>query len=128
VSQADWDRLQHYSRKVKSFNSFDAEVPEVHPSTYIRLAQLPSSSLFPALRHLYYDLDHVSSHIFLFLSPLLESLELFSIKGFENTIVGPFLASLSSQILSRIGLHSGRMSVDILKKSIAHTHTSSSDL
>ena len=49
----------------------------------------------------------------------LRSLELFNIRGSENTIVGPLLATLSSQV-SRIVLHTGRMSADILKKSIVH--------
>ena len=99
----------------------DTDKPQVHPSTYIRIAQLQSSALFPSLRHLYYTLcDSSISHIFLFLSPLLDSLEFSNIRGFENTIVGPFLANLSSQMLSRIVLYTGRMSVDIFKNSIVH--------
>ena len=59
--------------------------------------------------------------IFLHLvSPLLDSLELFDIEVVENTIVGPFLASLSSQMLRRIVLTNGKLSGDILKKSIVH--------
>ena len=80
---------------------------EVHPSTYLRIAQLQSSALSPSLRHLDCYLDDRSiSNIFLFLSPLLESLELSNMGGFENTVVGPFLATLSSQaqMLSRIDL------------------------
>ena len=40
--------------------------------------------------------------------------------GFENTVVGPFLATLSSQaqMLNRIDLRFGDMSVDILKTPI----------
>ena len=125
VSQADWERLQYYSRKVKYFIAAppDTHDPEVHPSTYIRIAQLQSSSpLFPSLRRLYYELSDSRSisHIFLFLSPLLDSFELHDIRGFENTIVGPFLATLSSQILSRIVLHNGRMTTDNFKQSIVH--------
>ena len=122
MSQADWDRLQYYSRRVKFFkaitsNSYDFEV---HPSSYFRIAQLQSSALFPSLRHLHYKLsDRSISHIFFFLSPLLDSLEFFNIRNFENTIVGPFLATLSSQV-SRIVLRDGRMPADILKKSIVH--------
>ena len=118
MSQADWDRLQYYSRKVKFFiaiNRFNTD-PQVHPSTYFRIAQLQSSALLPSLRHLHYDLsDRSISHIFLFLSPLLDSLELSSIDGFGNTIAGPFLATLASkfQMLSRIVLSSGHISVDI---------------
>ena len=102
----------------------DPQPPQVHPSTYFRIAQLQSSALFPSLRHLQYNLKHASnsdSHIFFFLSPFLDSLEFINIKGFEDTIVGPFLVTLSSQqpqILSRIVLRSGQMSVGILKKSI----------
>ena len=55
-----------------------------------------------------------------FQSPLLDSLELVNIKGFENTIVGPFLATLSSRMLSRIVLRYGQLSVDIFKSSIVH--------
>jgi hypothetical protein len=114
----------YYSRKVKFFEvKSDNDHPQVHPSTYFRLAQLQSFALFPSLRHLVYDLDDRStSHttIFLFLSPLLESLELSNIEGLENTIVGPFLATLSSQMLNRIVIRFGRMSVDILKTSIVH--------
>ena len=127
MSQKDWDRLQYYSRKVKFFK-FKVISPNthdlgVHPSTYVRIAQLQSSALFPSLRHLHYDLGDrsISSlSLFLFLSPLLDSLELFNIRGLENTIVGPFLATLSSQMLSRIVLHSGWLSADILKKIIVH--------
>ena len=98
---------------------FDTDDPKVHPSTYFRIAQLQTTALFPSLRHLHYNLDHRSiSHIFLFLSPLLDSLTLFNIRGFENTIVGPFLATLSSQMLSRIVLRSGWISVDNFKKII----------
>jgi hypothetical protein len=125
VSQADWERLQYYSRKVKSFmfRNIDDPLWQVHPSTYFRIAQLQSSALFPSLRHLHYNLSNSTisdSHIFFFLSPLLDSLELINIKGFESTIVGPFLATLSSQMLSRIVVRSGRMSVDILKNSFVH--------
>ena len=129
MSQADWDRLQYYSRKVKLFAGTKSLTGDakIHPSTYIRIAQLQSSPLFPSLRHLYYNLVSLDesiyksiSHIFLFLSPLLDSLELYNIKGFENTIIGPFLATLSSKTLSRIILDTGRMSADILKKSIVH--------
>ena len=121
VSQADWDRLQYYSRKVKSFAAMSDEAAddfEVHPSTYLRIAQLQSSSLLPSLRHLRCTLCDMS--IFLFQSPLLESLELHNISGNENTIVGPFLTTLSSQMLNRIVLNSGRLSADIFKKSIVH--------
>ena len=122
MSQADWDRLQYYSRKVKFFEAMtDKDCPEVHPLTYFRIAQLQSSALFPSLRHLRYNLGEFSSvipQIFLFLSPLLDSLELFNIRGLENTVVGSFLATLSSPMLSRIVLRAGEMSVDILKESI----------
>jgi hypothetical protein len=104
---------------------------KVHPSTYIRIAQLQSSALFPSLRRLHCILGGGSfSHIFLFLSPLLDSLELHGtpsyLQGFDNAIVGPFLATLSNspQMLSRIVLRlpscNDRMSVDVLKKSIVH--------
>ena len=129
VSEADWDRLQYYSRKVKVFDAICDDDPKVHPSTYLRIAQLLSrssdSALFPSLRHLHYYLDATStsgSYIFLFQSPFLYSLKLFNISGFENTIAGPFLATLSSesQMLSRIVLNSGQLSVDIFRKSIVH--------
>ena len=59
LSQVDWDKLQYYSRKVKFFIALppDNYDVEVHPSTYIRIAQLQSSALFPSLRHFRYDLD-----------------------------------------------------------------------
>jgi hypothetical protein len=130
VSQVDWDRLQYYSRKVKFFMAINTNnpqpEPEVHPSTYLRIAQLLSSAstLFPSLRHLEYDLDDRSiSHIFLFLSPFLESLKLDSsdfIGDFGNTILGSFLATLSPQMLSRIVIRFARMPVGILKTSIVH--------
>ena len=131
MSQTDKDRLQYYSRKVKSFiMSPNTHDPQVHPSTYIRFAQLQPSALFPSLRRFNYDLGNRSiSYIFLFLSPLLESLVLSNIRGFENIIVGPFLAAISSQMLSKIVLQNGRMSADILKKSIAHfKHLRSAEL
>jgi hypothetical protein len=118
VSQADCDRLQYYSRKVKSLALDNPD--DLHPSTYIRIAQLlQSTSLFPSLRHLKQyngDINHIS----LFQSPLLESLELRSFRGFENTIVGPFLASLPSQLVRRIVLNNGQISGDIFKKSFVH--------
>ena len=122
MSQTEKDILQYYSRKVKSFvMSSNTHDPRVHPSTYTQIAQIQPSALFPSLRRFYYDLGNRSiSHIFLFLSPLLDSLELSNIRGFERIIVGPFLAALSSQMLSKIVLQNGRMSADILKKSIAH--------
>ena len=95
----------------------------VHPSTYIRIAQFQSHGLFPSLRHLeFYFTEGFGSHIFLFLSPLLDSLELYNISGFENTLVGPFLATLSSspQMLRRFVLDSGRMVADILKDYFVH--------
>ena len=123
MSQADWDRLQYYSRKINVFfvadNSYDDSL--IHPSTYLRIAQLQSSALFPSLRDLHYELDDSSkSHIFLFQSPLLDSISLHEIEGFENTVVGPFLATLSSPTLRRITLSSGRMSVNTFKTSIYH--------
>ena len=120
----DWDRFDFYSRKVKVFHTMSpAQVmaindPELHPSTYFRIAQLQSSTLLPSLRHLRYSLDPRSiSHIFFFPSPSLESLELTNIAGFEN-LVGSFLATLPSPMLSRIVLRAGRMSVDTFEKSI----------
>ena len=95
---------------------------EVHPSTCVRIAQLQPSALFPSLRHIHYKVKYDSSispsHIFLFQSPLLESLELRNISGNENAIIGPFLATLSSgsQMLNRIVLDNGQLSGDILKK------------
>ena len=121
MSQEDWVRLQYYSRKVKFFSGIMKDDLQVHPTTYNRIAQLlKSTSLFPSLRRFRYDLDLDVTHIFLFLSPLLDSLELFNFMGSENIIVGPFLAAISPQMLSRIVLCSGRMSGDILKKYIGH--------
>ena len=121
MSQADWDRLQYYSQKVKFFESISEDDPRVHPSTYFRIGHLWSSSLFPSLRGLHYRLNEMSiSHIFLHLSPLLDSLTLDNIGGFENTVVGPFLATLSSspQMVRRIVLNTTeQMSVEVLKKS-----------
>ena len=90
--------------------------------TYVRIAQLQTSALFPSLRHLEYCPNERSSNIFLFLSPLLDSLEIYYFQGLENTVVGPFLVTLSSspQMLRRIVLRDGRMSVDIFKKSFVH--------
>ena len=94
MSQADWDRLQYYFRRVKLFTIGQCEL-KVHPLAYFRI-QLQTSALFPSLRHLYYNMGGKSypisrlSPIFL-LSPLLDSLELFNFNGKENTIVGPFL-------------------------------------
>ena len=94
--QGDWDRLQYYSRRVKLVCTA-SNGPQVHPLTYVRIAQLQSSALFPSLRRLEYNLNFMStSNIFRFLSPLLDSLELNNIRGFENTIVGPFLAFKSA--------------------------------
>ena len=124
MCQADWDRLQYYSRKVKFFDAtgmFDNDLPQVHPLTYFRIAQLQSSALFPSLRHLRYNLGETSNpHIFLFLSPLLDSIELIDISGFEDTVVWSFFATLSPQMLSRIVLRTGEMSADSLKRSISH--------
>ena len=125
MSQEDWDRLQYYSRKVKTFSAMKGHDLQVHPSTYFRIAQLQPPGLFPSLRHLRYYLTDISiSHIFLFLSPLLDSLELNDIRDLGNTVVGPFLATLSStpQMLRRIQivLSSGWMSVDTLKTSIVN--------
>ena len=95
---------------------------EVHPLTYIRIAQLQSSAFFPSLRHLRYALEDRSiPPIFFFLSPFLDSLELFDIMDFEDTIVEPFLATLSSQTLSWIVLRDGGLSTDILKKIFVHS-------
>ena len=123
MSQADWDRLKYYSRRVKSFRFYDPVNPQVHPSIYRQIAELPSSALFPSLRHLRYDLGNTrNSRIFLssFISPLLDSLELVNFGGFEDGIVATFLATLTSQMISRIILHNGQMSVDIFKESIVH--------
>ena len=117
MSQAHWNRLQYYSRKVKYFEA----TCEDDLRFILRIAELRSSALFPSLRHLEYGLgeDSISgSYIFLFLSPLLDSLELLDIGGFENTIIGPFLATVSSQMLRRIVLGNGKMSVDIFKNSM----------
>ena len=120
MSHADLDRLQYYSRKVKFFE-YTAEDDRVHPSTYFRIGHLWSSALFPSLRHLHYHLNGMSiSHIFLHLSPLLDTLTLDNIGGFESTAVGPFLATLSSssQMLRRIVLNTtGDMSVGVFEKS-----------
>ena len=118
-------RLQYYTRKVKDFSlvNYGYDDPQVHPSTYVRIAQLQSSALFPSLRrfHCFMEDSHIS-YIILFQSPLLDSISLSNIDGYENTVVGPFLATLSRtpQMLSRIVLDSGRMSVDILKKYFVH--------
>ena len=125
MSHADWDRLTYYSQKVKIFSFIDTDEPQVHPSTYLRIAQLQSSALFPTLRHVHYTLRNKpisNAHIFFFLSPLLDSISLDNIEGFENSVVGPFLAGLSesAQMLSRIVLRNGEMSVDTVKTSIVH--------
>ena len=121
MSEADWDRLQYYARKVKFFEFISEDHPRVHPSTYFRIGHLWSFALFPSLRRLHYRLNEMSiSHIFLHLSPLLDSLTFDNIGGFENTVVGPFLAtlSISPQMVRRIVLNTtGQMSVDVFKKS-----------
>jgi hypothetical protein len=68
------------------------------------------------------NISNYDSYIFFFQSSLLDSIEFTNIKGFENTIVGLFLATLSSQMLSRIVLRSGQLlvPVDIFKNSIVH--------
>ena len=120
------DRLQCYSRRVKSINTLSdsSGFEEVNPSTYIRIAQLQSSPLFPSLRRLeLYFTESFGSHVFLFLSPLLDSLEFRddSGRGFEHTAAGSFLATLSRspQMLRRIVL-SGRMPVEIFKNYFIH--------
>ena len=124
VSQADWDRLQYYSRRVKTFIVvYIDRGPQVHPSTYVRITELQTSTLFPSLRHLEcYFGDKTIPPITLFLSPRLDSLSFHYIGGFENTAVEPFLATLSSspQMLTRIVLNSGRMSGEFLKNSFVH--------
>ena len=121
MSQADRDRLQYYSRKVKFFKFTSEKIIQVHPSTYLRIGQLCSPALFPSLRHLSYSLNPNEMpifHIFLHIaSPLLDSLELYEITYAENTIIGPFFASLSSPMLRHITLCEGYLSGDI---SIAH--------
>ena len=116
--------MQYYSRKVKIFTAmYDDDQPGVHPLTYFRIAQLQSSALLPSLRHLHYNLGEPSiPHIFLFLSPLIDSVELFNIDGFEDTVVGSFLATLPSEcpMLSRMVLRAGDLSADVLKRSIVH--------
>ena len=67
-----------------------------------------------SLRYLYFSLcDKSIFHIFHFLSPLLDSLELYITRGFENTIWAnfgyPFLPE--SQMLGRVVLYNGQMSV-----------------
>ena len=122
MSQAGWDRLQYYSRKVRSFTFGDSDHDDthVHSSTYIRIAQLlQSTSLFPSLRHLKFDMNDMDI-IFLFLSPLLESLEFTNIRYNEHTIVEPFLAKLSSQMLRRIVFRNGEMSPNFFKKTVVH--------
>ena len=95
----------------------DTDCFHIHPSTYSRFAQL-QSPLFPSLRRLnFYFTESFGSHIFLFLSPLLDSLEIYNLGTFEDTVVGPFLATLSSspQMLRRIVLDGRQMSVESLK-------------
>ena len=62
------------------------------------------------------------SHIFLFLSPLLDSVELYNIRDSYNTVVGPVLATLSGSphMLRRIVLYIGSISMVIVKKSIVN--------
>ncbi|KAF8801972.1 hypothetical protein BYT27DRAFT_7261408 [Phlegmacium glaucopus] len=118
ISQADWNRLEYYPRKVKVFYAMPSNImdPQFIPSIYIRIAQLQSSALFPSLRHLCCQLEAGStSHIFLFLSPSLESLELTNIAGSENTFVRPFLDTLSSAMLKWIVLRNGWLSCGTLK-------------
>ena len=125
MSQADRDRPQYYSRKVKIFKFVSEKSIRVHPSTYLRIGELCSSTLFPSLRHLSYEFSYLCEmsnfQIFLHLgSPLLDSLKLIDITDLENTLVGPFLASLSSQMLRHIVLSNGELSGDIFKQSIIH--------
>ena len=96
MTRADWDRLQYYCRRV-NFICSGTYGPPVHPSTYVRIGQIQSRSsspLFPSLYQLKYELFFncifENFNVFLFLSPLLESLELTRIRGFENTTKTPF--------------------------------------
>ena len=103
-------------------DSNDLPVHQLHPSTFFRIAR-QSSALLPSLRELHHTLDDkFMSYIFLFASPLLDSLLIREIRGFENTIVGPYLATLSSesQMLSQIVLRDGQMSADIFRNAIVH--------
>ncbi|KAF8816027.1 hypothetical protein BYT27DRAFT_7333574 [Phlegmacium glaucopus] len=118
VSRANWDRLENYARKVKVFKAMpsDTKGPKVVPPTYIRIAQLQSSALFPSLRHLCCSLEAGStSHVFLFLSPSLELLELTNTAGSENTLLGLVLDTLASPMLKRIVLRNGWLSCSTLE-------------
>ena len=79
----------------------------------LRIAQLlQSTSLFPSFHHFSQN-DGDITHISLFQSPFLESLELSNISGFKNTIVGPFLASFPSHMVRKIALDNGQISSPI---------------
>ena len=99
LSQVDWDKLQYYSRKVKFFIALppDNYDVEVHRTFILRLifglpnfSHLLSFHLFVTSATIWTLSPSLSLSLFLFLSPSLDSLELFNISRFDNTIVEPF--------------------------------------
>ncbi|TFK32155.1 hypothetical protein BDQ12DRAFT_728910 [Crucibulum laeve] len=137
TTSANLARLFFYTKRVISFTVLDestkqqskptiaqSNVPQPKPtiaqSTYLRLAQLAPSPLFPSLKHLHVPSVKASlAHIFLFMSPSLRSVELGDIGpgGDALEIATSFLATLPWEApkLQRLVLHgSSHISIDDL--------------
>ena len=85
---------------------------------FFRIAQLQASALFEFATIWMVGPSPKSSY----LSPFLAYTRQY--QKFRNTIVGPFLAALSSKMLGRVFLNSGQISEDISKNLLSNSSRS----
>ncbi|KAJ3544447.1 hypothetical protein NMY22_g2771 [Coprinellus aureogranulatus] len=99
IEPEQWERFDWYARRVKRFcYTRDPDSLDIAMHVYFRIAQLRSTPILPALRHLYCpdisQSDFLISGVCLFLSPSLQTLEFFKITSVEDKLTGTFLHTL----------------------------------
>ncbi|TFK70425.1 hypothetical protein BDN72DRAFT_838864 [Pluteus cervinus] len=102
VSEAEWSRFHYYSRRVKVLFYLPVGGPlgRVSPSASLRLAQLRSKPLLPALRQLvvvaYEELD--LPWMYLGLTPTLETVHIAGAKNVSSEETGFFLSAVADNV------------------------------
>ncbi|KAF6758037.1 hypothetical protein DFP72DRAFT_889748 [Ephemerocybe angulata] len=99
ITPEEWERFDWYARRVKKFcYTRDPDNLDIAMHVYFRIAQLRSTPLLSALRHLYCpdisQTDFLISGVCLFLSPSLQTLEFYKITSVEDKLTGTFLHTL----------------------------------
>ncbi|CAA7263385.1 unnamed protein product [Cyclocybe aegerita] len=131
INAEDWNLISHYAKRVRGFtlrDELDKNIPCIPIETILRLAQLqhPDKPLFPSLERLsVVQANSNLSHLPLFLSPSIRTLEIASLSSASAPSFRSFLTALitmSAQHVQELILGPGRLPEPLLQTFFRFEH------